>query len=108
MKRSYYVEDKDKTKTMQLEDQEVLAYINEGYRIKRRRPLMENNLYVTFGCRAGEMYEMGEIELPAGVDGEEELTVVAEDCIGIWLRDKPDTPFDVFIETILYEHFGNK
>ena len=105
---SYIVESGDTRQTLQLSDAEVMRFLDSGCRIKRRIPLHENNLYVTFGCRAGEMNQLNEIDLPTGLGGEEELTILAEDVIGEWMRDQPDISFDEFIETRLIERFGTE
>jgi hypothetical protein len=105
-KHTYIVEDGKETKTMQLDECEIIRYLDNGYRLKRRRALPENNLYVTAGCRAGTMDMMNQIDLPTGVDGEEELAIFVEDAIGEWSRTQPDMPFDEFIENRLLLRFG--
>ena len=105
---SYLVEKQDTCVTMRLSDAEVMYYLDMGYRIKRRIPLKENNLYVTFGCRAGEMNQLNEIDLPGDCDSEDELAILAEDVIGEWTRKDYGIPYDEFIETKLIERFPPK
>lgn len=105
---SYIVTSNDVSKNMKLSDAEVIRFLDVGYSIKRRIPLKANNLFVTFGCRAGEMNQLNEIDLPGDCDGEDELAILAEDVIEEWTQQDYGIPYDEFIETKLIERFPPK
>lgn len=69
--------------------------------------LTENKL-ITMGARAAYMECRGDISLPGGSRGEDELAdfVVQTVCEHRLLCD--DTPFDEFIETALLKKYGRK
>lgn len=65
-----------------------------------------DNLLATAAMRAAYMYEDGYIDLPCGTDGEDR---VAEFCAALadeYISEKPDTPYDLFIEERLTKMFG--
>lgn len=62
------------------------------------------NLLVTAGCRAGCMNAAGMIELPSGVDGEDELAKFCVKAVSEWM-DSRDESFDLYIEQALAEEF---
>ena len=106
MSKYYIVSTADKQEFCYLTDAAVLSLLERGFRIQKRKPLYENSLYVTIGCRAGTMDMMNEIDLPTGVDGEDALAICAEEIVTAWVnREDDDMPFDEFIENRLKETF---
>lgn len=68
---------------------------------------IRDNLLVTIGSRAAYMDVRGDIELPAGSRGEDELAKFAAKLADQWLNEAPDDlmSFDEFIETELEKKF---
>ena len=69
---------------------------------------MRDNLLATAAMRAEYMEEAGFITLPDGAGREDEVAQFCADLADEYIADKPDTPFDLFIEERLTEEYGEK
>lgn len=73
-----------------------------------RKCYIRDNLLVTIGMRAAYMESLGEIELPQGSLGEDNVTNFATDIAHNYMNDIEDIGFDEYIETALLEKYGKK
>lgn len=69
---------------------------------------LRDNLFITAGARAIYMETNGDIVLPGGVAGEDELAEFVVDVVDRYISAIPDgvEPFDIYIETMLLNKFG--
>ena len=66
------------------------------------------NLLVTAGARAAYMDCSRSIDLPGGIEGEDELAEFVEKTVDQFIATDDDTNFDIFIETALIKKYGKK
>lgn len=69
---------------------------------------IRDNLLVTAGARAAYMDGRGYIDIPGGLEGEDELTVTVTQAVDEYLSGGNDIPFDLYIETILMDAYGKE
>lgn len=69
---------------------------------------LRDNLLVTAGARAIYMETNGDIVLPGGVTGEDELAEFIAEAVDRYIANIPYGvgPFDIYIETGLSRKFG--
>ena len=66
---------------------------------------LRDNLLVTAGSRAAYMDSFNVIELPYGVDGEDEVASFIVKIVDEYIEQDIDESFDVFIEERLIKRF---
>lgn len=66
---------------------------------------LRDNLLVTAGSRAAYMDSFRVIDLPYGVDGEDEIAAVITKLVDEYLENNIDESFDVFIEKALIKAY---
>lgn len=66
---------------------------------------LRDSLLITAGARAAYMDIRGDINIPGGLDGEDNLSKVIVDAVRTYLKLPYEVPFDFFIEGELYEAF---
>lgn len=73
------------------------------------RTKIHAHLLVTLGCRAGVMDMRGDITLPYGTYGEDDLAEFAARTVDDYMAlQSDDTSFDEFIETALLAKYGKE
>lgn len=72
------------------------------------RTKIYDHLLVTLGCRAGVMDMRGDIDLPIGTYGEDDLAEFAARTVDDYMTTDGDTPFDEYIETALLAKYGKE
>lgn len=70
--------------------------------------IIRDIMLVTMGCRAGTMECSGIINLPSGVEGEDELAAFVCQQVDAFLNKEQDESFDCFIEDALARKYGAK
>ena len=71
---------------------------------------IRDNLLVTIGVRAGEMHCLDYINLPCGVNGEDDIGVFCAMVVDAWLDNislADEMGFDEWIETNLSKQYGH-
>ena len=76
------------------------------YILKEIRSRARDNFMVTMGARAAYMECKGTIELPAGINGEEELARFVAYKVDYYIDKCVDECFDLYIEKALKEKYG--
>lgn len=66
---------------------------------------IRDNLLITAGSRAAYMDAFRAIELPYGVDGEDEIAEVIVKLVNEYLNDNIDESFNVFIKRALLKRY---
>lgn len=66
------------------------------------------NLLVTMALYAGEMDANGNIYLPHGIDGEDELADFCVECVDAYLHNEHHITFGEYAEQCLMESFGQQ
>lgn len=85
-----------------------------GIEVKRcsechyRSNFLRDNLLVITGARAAYMHDANIIELPNGLEGEQELTEFIARIVDHYLEDADEFNFDEYIETRLEKQYGTK
>ena len=69
---------------------------------------LRDNLLVTAGSRAAYMDSFNVIELPYGVDGEDEVAEFVVSVVNEYIEQDIDESFDIFIERRLIKRFGKE
>ena len=67
---------------------------------------LRDNLLVTAGVRAGFMWESGDIKLPPGLEGEDDVANYISREVDYYLAKDDRDPFDLFIEESLLARYG--
>lgn len=67
---------------------------------------LRDNLFITAGARAIYMETNGDIVLPGGVAGEDELAEFVVEMVDCYIDGGFDEPFDIYIEKALLAKFG--
>lgn len=70
--------------------------------------LIRDNLLVTAGARAAYMDDHGDITIPGGLDGEDELAYYIIDSVDYYYIKMVDVNFDEFIENELLRKYGDR
>ena len=73
-----------------------------------RAPSIRDNLLVTAGARAAYMECLGLINIPKGLDGEDELARYISNAVDDYMGFGFDCNFDEYIETLLSRAYSNK
>lgn len=68
---------------------------------------IRDNLLITAGSRAAYMDAFHVIDLPYGVDGEDEIADFVTKLVDEYLMKNDDQPFDIFIEKALMKRYNN-
>ena len=68
---------------------------------------IRDNLLITAGSRAAYMDAFHVIDLPYGVDGEDEIADFVTKLVDEYLAKNIDEPFDIFIEKTLMKRYKN-
>lgn len=66
---------------------------------------LRDNLLVTAGSKAAYMDAFHVIDLPYGVDGEDEIAAVIVQLVDEYLDNNIDESFDIFIEKALIKAY---
>lgn len=66
---------------------------------------IRDNLLITAGARAAYMDSSGSIDIPEGLDGEDRLTKCIVKAVDVYMSAQIDTPFDLYIESLLLYEF---
>lgn len=66
---------------------------------------IRDNLLVTAGTRAAYMDAFNVIDLPSGVDGEDEIASEITNAVDKYLEQDVDESFDIYIEEFLIGRF---
>lgn len=69
---------------------------------------IRDNLLITAGSRAAYMDAFHVIDLPYGVDGEDEVADFVTKLVDEYITNNIDEPFDVFIEKALMKRYNNE
>lgn len=69
---------------------------------------LRDNLLVTAGVRAGFMWESGDIKLPSGLEGEDDVANYISREVDYYLASDDRDSFDLFIEESLLARYGVK
>lgn len=69
---------------------------------------LRDNLLVTAGARAAYMHCAGCIELPHGIEGEEEIALYISTVVDRYMTFDTDENFDEYIEMALTDKYGRK
>lgn len=67
---------------------------------------IRDNLLVTAGARAAYMDCKGAIDIPGGLEEEDELANFVTTVVDTYIENGDDTPFDEYIESKLAEKWG--
>lgn len=67
---------------------------------------LRDNLLVTAGMRVGFMWESGDIKLPSGLEGEDDVANYISREVDYYLARDDREPFDLFIEESLLARYG--
>ena len=67
---------------------------------------IRDNLLVTAGARAAYMDCKSSIDIPGGLEGEDELANFVTTAVDTYLENGDDTPFDEYIESKLMAKYG--
>lgn len=70
--------------------------------------LIRDNLLVTAGARAGYMDSMGVINIPEGLDAEDDLAYYLIDSVDYYYNELIDVNFDEYIEDELNKKYGSQ
>lgn len=70
---------------------------------------LRDQLLINAGVIAAELYDLGMLTLPRGIDGNDELSAgfVASVC-DKYINEEIDIPFDKYIEKALMDEYGGK
>lgn len=70
--------------------------------------LIRYNFLVTAGARAAYMDFQGVIDIPKGLDGEDELAYFVGKIVDYYFNELVDVNFDEYIESRLIEEYGKE
>lgn len=89
-----------------------IGSIQFGVDVKRcdecehKNSLIRDNQLVTAGARAAYLHSSGEIDIPGGLEGEDELAYFVTKIVDYYYNELVDVNFDAYIETELIREYG--
>ena len=86
----------------------VCMKCGELWKRLRKKPSIRDNMLVTMGARAAYMDHAGVIDIPSGVDGEDQLSNFVVTTVKEYISSKTDIPFDEYIEMVLTDEYGKE